>query len=74
MKPLLRTPAEGVDTLVWLAADDGEPLCTTGDFWHDRRRRKIHRLASTRRSDTLQRRHQLWDWCVAQTGAQLDWQ
>lgn len=74
MKPLLRTPAEGVDTLVFLAADDGEPLCTTGDFWLDRRRRKIHRLASTRRSDTLQRRHQLWDWCVAQTGTQLDWQ
>ena len=74
MKPLLRTPAEGVDTLVWLAADDGEPLRTTGDFWLDRRRRKIHRLASTRRSDTLQRRHELWDWCVDQTGAQLDWQ
>lgn len=73
MKPLLRTPAEGVDTLVWLAADDGEPLRTTGDFWHDRKRRKIHRLASTRRSDTLQRRRQLWDWCVAQTGAHLDW-
>ena len=69
MKPLLRTPVEGVDTLVWLAADDGEPLCTTGDFWHDRRRRKIHRLASTRRSDTAQRRHELWDWCVAQTDA-----
>ena len=69
MKPLLRTPAEGVDTLVWLAADDGEPLCTTGDFWHDRRRRKIHRLASTRRSDTAQRRHELWDWCAAQTDA-----
>lgn len=73
MKPLLRTPAEGVDTLVWLAADDGEPLRTTGDFWHDRKRRKIHRLASTRRSDTPQRRRQLWDWCVAQTGAHLDW-
>lgn len=72
MKPLLRTPAEGVDTLVWLAADDGEPVRTTGDFWHDRRRRKIHRLASTRRSDTAQRRHELWDWCVDQTGAQLD--
>ena len=25
MRPLLRTPAEGADTLVWLAADDGEP-------------------------------------------------
>lgn len=71
MKPLLRTPAEGADTLVWLAADDGEPLRSSGDFWLDRKRRQIHRLPSTRRSDTLRRRQELWDWCVAQTGAHL---
>ncbi|MEP7112569.1 MAG: SDR family NAD(P)-dependent oxidoreductase [Ilumatobacteraceae bacterium] len=67
MKPLLRTPSEGADTLVWLAADGGEPLRTSGDFWLDRKRRQIHRLPSTRRSDTPQRRQELWDWCVAQT-------
>ena len=71
MKPLLRTPAEGADTLVWLAADDGEPVQTSGDFWLDRRRRTIHRLPSTRRSDTPHRRHKLWDWCVEQTGAHI---
>ena len=71
MRPLLRTPAEGVDTLVWLAADDGEPQRTSGDFWLDRRRRKIHRLGSTKRSDTPQRREQLWNWCIAQTGARI---
>ena len=42
--PLLRTPAEGADTMVWLAADDGEPLATSGRFWLDRRVRSIHRL------------------------------
>lgn len=72
MKPLLRTPAEGADTLVWLAADDGDPLRTSGDFWLDRRRRRIHRLASTRRSDTPERRRELWDWCTDQTGALVD--
>ncbi|HEX3090368.1 MAG TPA: SDR family NAD(P)-dependent oxidoreductase [Ilumatobacteraceae bacterium] len=71
MKPLLRSPAEGADTLVWLAADDGEPLRTSGDFWLDRRRRRIHRLPSTRRSDTPERRRELWEWCVAQTDARI---
>jgi hypothetical protein len=56
---------------VWLAADDVEPLRTSGDFWLDRRRRKIHRLPSTARSDTPQRRRELWDWCVDQTGARI---
>ncbi len=72
MKPLLRTPAQGTDTLVWLAADNGEPLRTSGDFWLDRQRRSIHRLPSTWRSDTRRHRHALWDWCVAQTGASFD--
>ena len=67
MRPLLRTPAEGADTTVWLAADD-EAIRSSGVFWHDRRRRPIHRLGSTRRSDTAQRRKDLWDWCIAATG------
>ncbi len=63
--PLLRSPAEGADTLVWLAADDGPPLETNGGFWLDRRRRRIHRLASTRRSDTPDARGRLWNWVEA---------
>ncbi|HET7357555.1 MAG TPA: SDR family NAD(P)-dependent oxidoreductase [Nocardioidaceae bacterium] len=62
--PLLRTPAEGADTIVWLVADDGLPVRTTGLFWHDRRDRPVHRLPSTRRSDTPAERQRLWDWCV----------
>lgn len=60
--PLLRDAEAGADTMVWLAADDGEPLATTGGFWLDRRVRPIHRLRNTRRSDTPERRAQLWDW------------
>ena len=66
--PLLRNPEQGVDTLVWLAADDGAPLYTTGLFWLDRRPRPIHRLSSTRRSDTAEERDRLWDWCIKHAG------
>ena len=66
--PLLRSAQQGVDTLVWLAADDGAPLDTTGMFWLDRRPRAIHRLPSTRRSDTAEERRRLWDWCIGRTG------
>jgi dehydrogenase/reductase SDR family member 12 len=62
--PLLRSPAEGADTIVWLTADDGPPVQTTGCFWLDRRPRPIHRLRSTRQSDTPAERQRLWDWCV----------
>jgi len=66
--PLLRSAQQGVDTLVWLAVDDGVPLDTTGMFWLDRRPRTIHRLPSTRRSDTAEERRRLWDWCIERTG------
>ncbi len=66
--PLLRTVEQGVDTLVWLATDPGEPLARSGSFWLDRRRRSIHRLPTTSRSDTAERREALWAWCVARAG------
>ena len=68
--PLLRTPAQGADTLVWLAADDGEPLRSSGRFWLDRRPRPVHRLARTRRADTPDERQRLWDWCVDRSGVE----
>ena len=67
MGPLLRTPAQGADTLVWLAADD-EPLASNGKFWLDRRQRSIHKLPSTKKTDTPERRAELWDW-VARTAS-----
>lgn len=66
--PFLRTPDQGVDTLVWLAADDGEPLRSTGRFWHDRRPRSTHRIPATRRTDTPDERARLWAWCAERTG------
>lgn len=66
--PLLRSVEQGADTMVWLAADDAA-LTTSGDFWHDRRRRSIHKLPSTRKADTPERRSDLWTWCIEQTGA-----
>jgi NAD(P)-dependent dehydrogenase (short-subunit alcohol dehydrogenase family) len=66
--PLLRTPEQGADTLVWLAADDGEPLGTSGRFWLDRRQRSLHKLPSTKKSDTAARRALLWDWVVDASG------
>lgn len=66
--PLLRTPLQGADTKVWLAADDGLPLETNGLFWLDRRPRPIHRLAATRRTDTPERRAHLWRWVSEAAG------
>ncbi len=66
--PLLRSADEGADTLVWLAADDGAPLTSTGGFWHDRRRRATHRLARTRKADTAMERARLWAWCEQHSG------
>ena len=57
--PLLRSPAQGADTIVWLAAA-AEPVRSSGGFWLDRRRRSIHKLPRTRRSDTALRRQALW--------------
>jgi dehydrogenase/reductase SDR family member 12 len=47
--PILRTPAEGVDTLLWLASAP-EAAATSGRLWLDRRPRPIHRLARTAES------------------------
>ena len=58
MRPILRTPAAGIDTLVWLAAarDAGK---TTGQLYLDRRPRPFDRAPMTRLSASDRRR--LWD-------------
>ena len=45
--------------MVWLAAAD-EALTTNGSFWLDRQVRPTHKLPSTRRTDTAERRAELW--------------
>jgi NAD(P)-dependent dehydrogenase (short-subunit alcohol dehydrogenase family) len=59
-RPLLRTPEQGADTIVWLAAA-AEPARSSGGFWHDRRRRPTHRLPWTR--ETAADRQALWTAC-----------
>lgn len=65
--PLMRTADQGADTLVWLAADDAA-LESNGLFWLDRRPRSTHRLRSTKRSDTPERRDRLWAWVSQAAG------
>jgi NAD(P)-dependent dehydrogenase (short-subunit alcohol dehydrogenase family) len=47
MGPLLRSPEEGIDCLVWLAAaEEGSP--PPGQLWLDRQPRPLHRLGRTK--------------------------
>lgn len=62
--PLLRSPAQGADTAVWLAATTPAP--PTGRFWHDRRPRPEHYLPLTRDSD--RDRQRLWRYCARAIG------
>jgi NAD(P)-dependent dehydrogenase (short-subunit alcohol dehydrogenase family) len=66
MGPVLRTPAEGVDTIAWLAAD---PAATarSGALYLDRRPRPFDRIPGTRLSAADRRR--LWDMVVELSGA-----
>lgn len=68
MGPLLRTPEQGADTLIWLAAAEPEVSVANGSFWLDRRRRPIHRLKKTRTADTSAERAALWQWCETRSG------
>ncbi len=62
---LLRTPAEGADTIIWLASAE-EPERSSGGFWHDRRVRSTHRVPGTR--ETKSDRCMLWESCMRATG------
>jgi dehydrogenase/reductase SDR family protein 12 len=64
--PLLRSAAEGADTVVWLAASP-EAASGSGGFWCDRAIRPTHRLSRTRRSDTPAHREELWAWVEGAT-------
>jgi dehydrogenase/reductase SDR family protein 12 len=57
---LLRTPRQGADTILWLGAAP-EATCSSGGFWHDRRRRPTHRVPWTRESAA--ERERLWSEC-----------
>ena len=64
-RPLLRTPQQGADTFVWLAAAEPERV-GSGRFWQDRTPRPYHYLPSTR--DSAADRAELWQICQRLTG------
>ena len=66
MRPLLRTPAEGIDTLVWLATDP-MATATSGAVFLDRRPRPFDRVPSTRVPADERRR--LWEIVVGLSGS-----
>jgi NAD(P)-dependent dehydrogenase (short-subunit alcohol dehydrogenase family) len=55
--PLLRSPEQGADTIVWLATAE-QPSRVSGLFWHDRKPRPTHRLGST--AERPGARQELW--------------
>ena len=65
MGPLLRTPSQGADTIVWLAGDR-RALESNGQFWLDRRPRSVARLPGTRTNDADAQR--CWRWCADRAG------
>jgi NAD(P)-dependent dehydrogenase (short-subunit alcohol dehydrogenase family) len=64
--PLLRTPEEGADTIVWLAAAP-DAADQSGLFFLDRRARAKHRLRRTRRLDGAREAARLWRVCEERT-------
>jgi NAD(P)-dependent dehydrogenase (short-subunit alcohol dehydrogenase family) len=65
MGPLLRTPAEGADTIVWLASR-ADPEASSGRLFLDRRPRPFDRVPATRVSAADRRA--LWDAIVRLAG------
>jgi dehydrogenase/reductase SDR family protein 12 len=62
MGPLLRSPDEGADTIVWLAGAR-EAATSSGTLWLDRRPRATHRWPRTRGADEAAEADRLAAWC-----------
>jgi dehydrogenase/reductase SDR family protein 12 len=67
MGPILRTPEQGADTIVWLA---GAPRDTigTGRFWLDRRPRSAHKVPWTKSDDPQAEVDRVWDLVADRAG------
>jgi NAD(P)-dependent dehydrogenase (short-subunit alcohol dehydrogenase family) len=65
VRPMLRTPAQGADTAVWLATAPPAVLCD-GRFWLDRRPRREHLVPWTHSAAPEPQR--LWQWCMESAG------
>ena len=65
-RPVIRTPEQGADTIVWLGGAR-QAVETTGLFWHDRRPRPVTYLIGAGADDEAARR-ELWDHVAALAG------
>lgn len=65
MGPILRTPAEGIDTIVWLATAPQAEI-GSGQLFLDRRSRPFDRVPWTRQD--VAKRRRLWDVVVDRAG------
>lgn len=65
MRAVLRSPAEGADTVVWLAAS-ARGRESSGRFFFDREPRRTHLLPGTRESQ--RERRELWEVCERVAG------
>jgi dehydrogenase/reductase SDR family protein 12 len=63
---ILRTPAEGADTVVWLAASSSVAN-ESGQFFFDRKAVRTHWLPTTR--ENTAERHALWNLCESLAAA-----
>lgn len=63
MRGRLRTPEQGADTIVWLAASR-QPAFLNGCFWFDRERARTHLLPWTHEAEPD--RESLWRLCLEQ--------
>jgi dehydrogenase/reductase SDR family member 12 len=68
MRPLLRDPRAGADTILFLGAARA-PLETSGRLWLDRATQPAHYVPWTREAPADRAR--LWDACVALTGEEV---
>jgi dehydrogenase/reductase SDR family protein 12 len=64
--PIIRSPEEGADTIVWLGGAP-EALNSTGRFWHDRRPRPTHYRVGASEDEPGDRRR-LWELCESLIG------
>ncbi len=63
---ILRTPAEGADTVLWLAASERAGTAPGGRFWFDREPAPTHLLPFTREDPA--ERDRLWEACHRLSG------
>lgn len=70
IRPLMRTPEQGADTLLWLAVSPRVGDQESGQFWFDRRPRETHRLGYGKSNEA--ERASFWDLCCELSGYSPD--